>query len=61
MEIVKMTRKIKCRECGEIAKFKIMLNNTKLVLCEECVKELNRNLSKTTVPKPVATKFYLKR
>ena len=61
MEILKLTRKMKCKNCASLADFKIVFKNSSLVLCQNCTKELNRSLSKTTVPLPVVTKFYIKR
>lgn len=61
MEILKITRKMKCKDCGEPASFLLSFNKTKIQLCQNCLKQLNRSLSKTTAPLPVVTKFYLKR
>lgn len=61
MEVLKTNRKIKCKECLNSAKFKLEFNKLNVVLCEDCVKELNKHLSRLTTPAAVATKFYKKR
>ena len=61
MELMKMTRKVKCKNCSEYAKFKVAFEKNEFNLCEECLKNLGRIISKITVPMPVVTKFYKKR
>ena len=61
MELKILTRKMRCKDCGQLAKFKLIFEKTTIELCEDCLKDLNKNLAKQTTPRAVITKFYLKR
>ena len=61
MEVLKVKRKVRCKECLGEAKFKLVFTKSSILLCENCLKELSRDLSQTTTPMAVVTKFYKKR
>ncbi len=61
MEIVEIKRKMKCKNCGQLARFRLVFGKHTPSLCESCLKELNKNISKLVVPTAIKTKFNIKR
>lgn len=61
MEIVELKRKMKCKSCGQLARYRLVFGKFAPSFCECCLKELNKNISKLVVPTAIKTKFNIKR